>query len=262
MNSLSEAPFQYNPAVTNVNIDNQLAGILSQFEDDYIMDVISDALENRFRLYDLPAPNIVAAYEMQFKTLTDGFSSYTEEIMETRNRVYYNIIYKICDYYGITFNNTSETDIYSAAYWLYDFLVSNFTKHLIDFYVTFIITERDSIDSAFGISGLRRENDVVYSYSKRLFADPKLAAIHANLEYVISQMSETDVDLWRILTYAYSYNNSISSYIYGLIADNGNFFKTQYESYVINSKMSADILTYIKMNLQSAGATVVPTENA
>ena len=259
MNSLSEAPFQYNPAVTNVNIDNQLAAILDQFEYDYIMDVISDALDNRFRLYDLPTPNIVAAYEMQFKALTDGFSSYSGEITETRNRVYYNIISKICNYYDIEFNDTSEIDIYSAAYWMYDFFVSNFTKHLIEFYTQFLIAERDSLDSAFGITGLRRENDVVYSYSKRLFKDPKIAAIHANLEYVITNMSDINISLYNILVYAYSNNVSISSYIYGLVKDDtGTFFKTQYGSYVTNSKMSADIITQIKMNLQTMGAEVLP----
>ena len=50
MTEFNGTPFQYNPAVTNVNIDNQLAGVLSQFNDDYIIDVIKDSLNNRFRV--------------------------------------------------------------------------------------------------------------------------------------------------------------------------------------------------------------------
>ena len=37
MTEFNGVPFQYNPAITNVNIDNQLAGILSRFSDDYIL---------------------------------------------------------------------------------------------------------------------------------------------------------------------------------------------------------------------------------
>ena len=92
MTKFNGMPFQYNPAITNVNIDNQLAGVLSQFSDDYIIDVVKDSLNNRFRIYSLPGPNVVAAFESTFKQLTDGFSSNTDEILETRRRVYANII--------------------------------------------------------------------------------------------------------------------------------------------------------------------------
>ena len=91
------APFQYNPAITNINIDNQLAGILSQFGDDYVMDIVKDSINNRFRIYDLPRPNIANAFEITFKDLTDGFTSNTDEILNTRNRVYNNIINIICN---------------------------------------------------------------------------------------------------------------------------------------------------------------------
>ena len=37
----SGLPFYYNSPMVNVDIDNQLAGILSQFNDDYIMDIIT-----------------------------------------------------------------------------------------------------------------------------------------------------------------------------------------------------------------------------
>ena len=169
MTEFNGTPFQYNPAITNVNIDNQLAGVLSQFNDDYIIDVIKDSLNNRFRIYSLPSPNVVAAFESTFKQLTDGFSSNADAICETRNRVYMNIINVICDFYGLTFNDNDETDYYSAAYWLYDFLVSNFTENLKNFYSIFLIKESAPIVSALGLANLRKENDTTLGYSKRLF---------------------------------------------------------------------------------------------
>lgn len=248
-------PFQYNPAVTNVNIDNQLSSILSQFNDDYIMDVVKDSINSRFRLYDLPKPNIVSAFETTFKQLTDGFESNVVEISNTRNRVYTNIIHIICDYYDLDFNLTDDTDLYSAAYWLYDFLVANFTENLKNFYVFYFIRERESIESALQLIQTR-SNDPIFAYSKKLFKDPKLAAIHSNIEYVIEQMSSFNVDLWTILNCVYQQQLNVPSYIMSLISDTGNFFNNYYEAAIIQSNEAADLLTYIKLALQQIGGQI------
>ena len=252
-------PFQYNPAITNVNIDNQLAGILSQFDDDYIMDIVKDSIKNRFRVYDLPSPNIVNAFEITFKQLTEGFSSNTSEILDTRQNVYKNIINIICDYYDFTFTLQDDTDIYSIAYWLYEVFVSNFTQNLMNFYVGYFIRERDSLDSALNLMQLKKETDTSFMYSKRLFKDPKIAAIHCNLEYVISQISDIDINLYYILSCIFINNPTLPTYIMSYISDNGNFFKNYYENYILNSKESADILTYIKLSLQEMARDIEPT---
>lgn len=254
MTEFNGTPFQYNPAVTNVNIDNQLAGVLSQFNDDYIIDVIKDSLNNRFRVYSLPSPNVVAAFESTFKQLTDGFSSNADAICETRKRVYMNIINVICDFYGLTFNDNDETDYYSAAYWLYDFLVSNFTENLKNFYSIFLIKESAPIVSALGLANLRKENDTTLGYSKRLFKDPNIAMIHCDIEYVINQIETFNIDLWTILNCVYQSNQNLPTYINSLVTDfTGGFFKNHYQTFVTKSKDSADILTYIKLNLQQLG---------
>ena len=254
-------PFQYNPAVTNVNIDNQLAGILSQFNDDYIMDIVKESIENRFRLYSLPSPNVVAAFEMQFKQLTDGFESYTDEIMTARKRVYINIINTICDYYDFEFNNSDETDYYSAAYCLYNFFVCRFTEYLKNFYSIFLISERESIYSSLELSNTKKENESTLGYSKKLFKDNKIAYIHFNLEYIISQMGSFNISLPMIVNYACNTDPNIGNYIISLVNDvSGNFFNNHYQTFVINSKDSADILTYIKLTIQQIGADIESIE--
>ena len=259
MTEFNGTPFQYNPAITNVNIDNQLAGILSQFSDDFIVDVVKDSINNRYRIYSLPSPNVVAAFESTFKQLTDGFSSNTSEIIETRKRVYVNIINVICDFYNLKFNDNDETDYYSAAYWLYDFLVSNFTERLKTFYSTFLIKEGGPIVSALGLANLRKENDVTIGYSKKLFKDPNLAMIHCDLEYVINQIETFNIDLWTILTCVYQDNPNLPGYINSLVTDyTSRFFKDFYQPFVTKSKDSADILTYIKLSLQQIGGQYEP----
>ena len=255
-------PFQYNPAITNINIDNQLAGILSQFNTDYIMEYIDDAIGKRLRLYDIMnLPNIVYGYEARFKDLTNGFSSNVEDINAVRQDTYYTVIYKLCNYFNLspTFDGTSDIDWYSAAFWLYKFLVSEFTSNLINFYSFYIIQERSGIYDNLGLDGLRRENDVIYSYSKRLFQDPKLAAIHSNIGLVLSSMGTFDIGIYTIVRYLYQTPNmDIANYITSLVTDNGNFFRTQYDAIVNDPKYSADLITYIKFNIQKFGKNVMP----
>ena len=259
MTEFNGIPFQYNPAVTNVNIDNQLAGILSKLNDDYVLDIVKDSINDRFRIYDLPRPNIVNAFEITFKDLTNGFTSNTDQIYDIRKRVYINIINIICNYYDFTFNNNDDTDLYSAAYWLYDIFVSNFTSSLINFYTLYLIKERVSINKALDLSEMNKINETTYMYSKKLFKDQNLASIHCNLEYVIDQISSFDINLFTILNTIYSNtNNSIAYYIMSIISDNtGMFFKKYYESFIFG-KEAADILTQIKLNLQQLGSEIEP----
>lgn len=261
MTEFNGIPFQYNPAITNVNIDNQLAGILSQLGDDYILDIVKDSINDRFRIYDLPRPNIVNAFEITFKDLTNGFTSNTDEIYDTRKRVYNTIINIICDYYNFTFNSNDDTDLYSAAYWLYDIFVSNFTTSLINFYTLYLIRERYPINTALGLSEMNKINETTYTYSKRLFKDPNLASIHCNLEYVIDQISNFDISIDTILNTIYNNaNSSVASYVTSIISDNtGMFFKKYYESFIYG-KEAADILTQIKLNLQQLGSEIEPLE--
>lgn len=257
MTEFNGTPFQYNPAITNVNIDNQLAGILSRFGDDYILDIVKDSINNRFRLYDLPRPNIVNAFEITFKELTNGFTSNTDEILSTRTRVYNNIINIICNYYDFIFIQNDDTDIFSAAYWLYDTFVSNFTASLINFYTLYLIRERKSIDLALNLVEMNKINETTYIYSRKLFKDPSLAGIHCNLEYVIDQISNFDINLYTILSTVYSGSNiDIGNYIASIITDTtGMFFKKYYESFIFG-KEAADILTLIKLNLQQLGSEI------
>ena len=257
MTEFNGTPFQYNPAITNVNIDNQLAGILSRFGDDYILDIVKDSINNRFRLYDLPRPNIVNAFEITFKELTDGFTSNTDEILSTRTRVYNNIINIICNYYDFIFIQNDDTDIFSAAYWLYDTFVSNFTASLINFYTLYLIRERKSIDLALNLVEMNKINETTYIYSRKLFKDPSLAGSHCNLEYVIDQISNFDINLYTILSTVYSGSNiDIGNYIASIITDTtGMFFKKYYESFIFG-KEAADILTLIKLNLQQLGSEI------
>ena len=250
-------PFRYDMVNSNVNVDNQLAEVLSHFSYDYIASVIDESLQNRLRLYDMPAPNIIGGYEITFQKLSDGFSSNSDEIIRTRLDTYKNIIDKICNFYDLEFSDESEMDYYLVAYYLYDFLISNFTQGLVKFYTLYIINERNSLylntELDKKVSDMKKsESDGAFKYSKRLFQDPKLAAIHSNIEYVIYNMATFDISIYDILNTVYL-NRDCVQYISGAVTDRGNFFRTHYNSFLQDPKYNASLIIAIKLELQNLG---------
>lgn len=240
--------FQYNGRVSNINIDNALAAILDKFDDNFIMDAIDYSIDHRFRPYDQPMPNVVYGYEQQFVILSEGFVSNQQDISETRYRTYMNIINRLCEKHNFRFNNSDELDYYSAAFYLYKFLIAEFTNNIITFYTNFLIRERAGIYNSLNLKDLKK-NETGMVYSNQLFKDEKLGMIHGNIGYVMENISAFDIDLYNILDLIYADKN-ISRYIYGLVEDAGNFFKDFYSAYVTDLTYGAELQTQVKLNLQ------------
>lgn len=240
--------FQYNAATVNINTDAALATILSRFSEDYIIDVIETSINNRFRLYENASPNIVYAYEEHFKTLTEGFTANTDQITETRRNVYLAIINMICTKCGLLFNNSEDLDLYSAAFYLYDFLVANFTKYIITFYTNYIVYNRESIYKSFNLHGSTAQN----VYSKKLFKNPELVAIHANINTVLLGMQAFDIDMDTVLDYVYNDKN-IARYISTIVSDvsGEGFFNYNYENYILDPNLNPELQIQIKLMMQN-----------
>ncbi|MBR1988703.1 MAG: hypothetical protein IKA36_06690 [Clostridia bacterium] len=210
------------------------------------MDVIHTSIDNKFRPYDPFSPNVVHSYETQFKHLTDGFTANADQIAAVRRDTYINIINTLCNRYNLVFNYSDDTDLYSAAFYLYDFLVANFTRYIITFYTNFLVYEKDSIYKAFNLG----ESVIPITYSKKLFKNPQLAAIHGNISTVLSGMSSFDIDLWGILSMIYA-DNKVALYINSLVTDKGNFFKNNYAIYSLDPRISPELQTQIKLSMQN-----------
>lgn len=250
--------FQYNGKTTNVNIDGALAAILDKFDTGYIMDAISFSLERKFRLYDQPMPNMVYGYEQQFVKLSDGFSSNIGEIAETRLSTYIDIINTLCMKHNLEFNTSDDLDYYSAAYYLYQFLVSDFTSNIKNFFTNFLVREKDSLYLAFELNQFKK-NDLAMAYSTKMFASERLALIHGNIGYVLENIQSFDIDLYSVLDLIYSDKN-ISRYIYNLVSDRGNFFQDFLMSYILDPVTGPELQTAIKLNLQTCASQIADVE--
>ena len=255
-NQIIEPVYQYEGKMSNVNIDNALTAVLNKFDDNYIMDTILYSIKNRFRLYDQSMPNIIYGYEQEFIEITQGFSSNQDDIADKRLNTYANIIQTLCDTHNIVFNNSDNVDMYSAASFLYKFLVAEFTGNIITFFTNFLIRERSGIYNSVRGQIELKKNDGSMVYSNKLFKSEKMSFIHANIGYVLNDISEYDIDLYTILDLIYSDKN-ISRYIFSLVTDNGTFFKSFFVPYIMDAVTGSELQTMIKLNLQTCASELM-----
>ena len=249
---MSNVPFQYNSPLSNMNVDNALATILTNFDSNYIMHAIQDSLDYKFRPYCQPLPNTVYAWEQLFKQYSDSFESNKDEIDRVRVGTYIEIINLICDYYNLQFNDIDQ-DYYSSAFLLYSVLVSNFTDNLIKFYTNYILKEKNFIYDNYNLGETRRNKDSSMLYSKKVFKNPKIGAIHANIDVVIDNMAYFDINLYNILDLIIEDKN-IVRFLDSIISDKGDFFKYYLVPYTQIPKTRPDLITCIKLQLQKVAA--------
>ncbi len=126
-----------------VRSNNQLSVILSQFDSDYVMDVIEDTLARSLNSFDLfGPPNAVESYEEVFKEMMVTYPDEVERINESRMEVYRTIIDTICKHMDLQFNEASDVDLYTMARCMYDFFVSRLNNYIVTFYERYIPLRR------------------------------------------------------------------------------------------------------------------------
>lgn len=242
-----------NNYVGSIDTDSGIATILSHFSTSYIEHVVDDSLRMRFRPFDQPMPNMVDILQRQFLSISVNSPDYTDKVAEVREETFKEIIYKICSFYNLTFTGDFQSmnieEIYGIAHILYDIFISRFTDYMINFFVSYIIDNRDSI-----ISYLKTTDDYVKpkevgAYSPKLYIDPNYIAIHANINTVVYNMAAYDISLETLLRY---FVDPITlQRLSGLLVDNNDIYKKHYASYILDQRYSAGVLTNIKLKLQS-----------
>ena len=90
-------------ASSNIITENQLSVLLSRFDTDYIFDIIRYNMGNRFNCYVIQMPNIVAAYEQDFKYLKAEYQeqSMIQMIDDVREQTYKGIINLLCTSFNL-----------------------------------------------------------------------------------------------------------------------------------------------------------------
>ena len=231
----------------NITTETEVAEILSHFNSEYILNVIKDNILRKQNFYPMNPPNIVMAYDTNFKLLQNNYPEKNMDIENVRIETYKEIIEILCQEYQLQFNDIDQ-DYYSTAFYLYSFLLSEFSSGLISFFANFIIKEKNSIYDSIGLADMKKNKDISTVYSKKIYKNTKLAIINANLEYVVDNICAYDISLNTILSNIY-FDKNIVKHIESVIIPIYDFFKTVYVP-VVQSEIKSLLLTNIRFQIQ------------
>lgn len=232
----------------NICAENEISIILSHFNSEFIFDVIKDNINKRFQYCQLNMTNIPASFEQHFKQLQATFTGDIDSIEDTRIDTYKQIINILCTESGLQFNEYAVTDYYSAAFYLYNFLVSNFVNNLVSFFANYIIKEKNNLYESLGLVNFKKNKDSSTLYAKRIYKNTKLAIINANLDYVIDNICVFDIPFELLLNTIYQDKNAVK-YLSSMVTPLYDFFKTTYVS-LVQSGLRCILLTNIRMEIQ------------
>lgn len=240
--------FQANSYEYNITTENEVASVLSHFNTDFIIDIIRQNILNKDRTMFLPMANIVTSYEQNFKDIAVRYPGEIQQISSVRLKTYAEIIDELCHYYNLQFNDNGELDYYSAAFYLYDFLVSNFSSHMCFFFANYIYRERNSIYDAMHLNDLKKNKDTSTTYGKKVYKDVRLAVINANIDRVIANMETFDIPLSTILSIIYP-DKSVVNYIMQIISPIYDFYNSIYVP-CMNKDTRPILITNIRLLIQ------------
>lgn len=234
----------------SIATDNEVAAVLSHFNNDYIYATVTQSINMKIRPYTMPMPNIVVSYEQYFKQAIDTYPGARDQIWNARNDVNAQIIKILCDAYQLVFDDQDVQDLYSSAVYLYDFLVSNFQNNLVEFFTNYILKEKNSIYDILNMGTLKRNKDSSTMYSKKIYRNTRLGIICANLDVVIDNINVFDIDFNTYVNTVYGNEyKTIAKHIEMIVSPLNDFFKT-YISAQFATALKPVLITSIRLRLQ------------
>lgn len=248
--------FLMNNQVYESQANNQIAVLLSQFDSDYIMEVVEDTLNQVFSHFDMiPRPNIVKSFEMIFKELLDLYPTDADNINQIRIETYETIINQICGKYELRYIQTENIDLLTVADLLYDLFVAKLNIYMVNFYVKLLMEEKSSALSMINLEELRKSKDPTIVYNKMVFNnDEELVAIAINIPYILQNFAN-NLQIPDETVYNYIYQNkTLTDMLSECISPNVPLFN-RFNSILFNRDLYGPIITHIRVLFQQ---TVAP----
>lgn len=241
--------------------NHEVSTVLSRLSSDEIVDIIQNIISNKYKYYPgmTVASNMVASYEYYCKNCKLTYPDQTNDIMEKRNETLGDIIDVLLKSHHLNWISPDCTeDIYSIAYYMYDFLVTNFNNYVIGFFIRYITRESSAIISMLEGMGVntntKKVKDLSTIYSKKIYDKDtdKMAIIHSYMALVVSNIINFDITLEQFIADAYAYHNipHIGRFLLQFIDEDGFFFSEVIKPYVLIHLHA--LTTDIKLTAQSA----------
>lgn len=238
-----------NDQVYNMVAEGEVAQLLSQFSNSYVMDVIDNSIRNRFAYNPTVSnPNIVNSYEINFKDMLGRFPSDADNIMSIRYETYLSIINKICSSLNVQYVG-NEPDCYILAYNLYDLFVSGYARNIINFFARYIYFNREALYNSIGLDRYKKIKDSTSNYIRKTYSDQTVSIIIARIKEVIYYISGFDIDFYTFLSF--NYNKDMCDFLYQNIQPFGNIFKDEFCQVINNPAILTEIRVAIQKLLES-----------
>lgn len=240
-----------NNYINSIDTDAAIGSILSNFETPWIMHSVYQSLNMKFRPFSEPMPNFADIVNRQLDNVLGQAPDFRDKVEETKVETNKEIIEAICQYYNLSFlvpfEEIHPNELYGITHTLYDVFVSRFTDYMVDFYISYIINNVDSI-YAYLLSDPNIKKPKEKELQGRNFLDPKFYVIHNNLNRIIINMISYDITLEDLI--GFFLPGPVGVRILQLISDNGDIYKNHYAAYLQDQRYMADLLTVIKLKMQ------------
>ena len=236
--------------------DNDIATVLNQFSDTTVLEILHNILNSDIINQSLVLGggfvlgNMVKSYETNYRIAIEDYPQCAKELQDNRQDVINAIINTICEHYNLSISDTNSYT-YELAVFMYEMFISNFALNIIAFFSIYILREQDNLYKMFEIAEMKKK-DGSNSYSKQIYGSnsSKLAAIHANLDFVLDNMLGMDITLENFINVIYSDQPLIANMLNNSVNDNGNFYKDYVAKFI--NRYKTETITNIRLNIQSS----------
>lgn len=229
----------------------EIASIISKYTPD-MLDNSLESILKRKGVSLVPMANIIRSYEMDMRIDCEKYPDLTHDIKERRTELYGYIVEKICSAHALQAVCPARVDIYTWAEAIYDFLISNFRNHVINFFVRYIQFEASNICAMYKMADA--ENEMINRYAKERYG-PKgtdIATIHTHLNEILDIIGGFDISLENIINICYQ-GSPIGEILNWSFIDTGDFFKYVYMP-AVSGENRPMMCTSIRLGLLPIGA--------
>lgn len=247
--------FLINNKEYEIKANNQLGVILSQFDANYVMDIIEDTLTQQLNSFNLVGPpNAVESFELIFKELYDNYPTDHDNIDDSRIEVYRDIIDCICRHMGLSFQEQEGVDLYTLAYYLYDFFVARFNNYLVTFYDRYIQDEKENLYTSLNLEEIKKTHNsgtIGVEYGRHVFGqDEAISLVVAYLPMVLQNLKQMPIQDDYIYRIVYGpQNEPVIQLLLQNIIPRTSIFGI-FNMVLFNEALYPTIITHIRMAIQ------------
>ena len=216
-----------NQQIYDIVAEGEIAELLSNYNSDFIFDMINDHISKRF--YYNPStstPNIVSSFELNFKDLASRYPSDADNIEQVRYETYLKVIDIICKSFNLEYVGNNP-NVFNVAFYLYDFLVSGYSRNVINFFANYIYHNKDTICNAMDLyDKYKKDKSSSMSYIKKVYNDNTIAIIISRIKEVIYYISGFDIDIYTFLSF--NYPKHVCDFIVSNVLPKNDIFKQEF----------------------------------